>query len=128
MPAHDVIRRRAIPLTVLRPDTETPDHGYVTRTGVAVSGVTGHMQPLSDKEQRFVPEGMNTLEWWNVWSQQEIQEGDQVDDGSAPTVTVAKVKYWKEGLYWHAQGTLVTDGTALALPQAFADAFAPAYR
>lgn len=128
MPAHDVIRRHAVPLTVTRPTTQTTRYGYVTRQGVAVAGITGHMQPMSDKELRFVPEGMNTQEWWNIWSQGALQVGDQVTDGTAPTVTVVKFKYWKEGVFYHTQGTVVDDQTVLPLPQAFAAAFAPAYR
>ena len=124
----DTIRDFAIPLTVLRPTTQTAQYGFVTRSTVSVAGVEGHMQPMSDKELRFMPEGLNTQEVWNIWSLSELKEGDQIDDGDAPVVTVVRFKFWKEGPFWTAQGTLVEDGTALVLPQAFASAFAPAYR
>ena len=125
----DTIRDFAEPLTVIRPTDQTTEFGFTTRRGVAVTGVTGHMQPLSDKELRFMPEGLNTQETWNIWSLAEILEGDQVnDDSGSPIVTVIRLKFWKEGAFWHTQGVLVTDETILALPHAFVDAFAPAYR
>ncbi len=113
MSVHDVIKRREVALTVTRPTQESVQFGYATRESSAVAGVLGHMQPLSDRELRFVPEGMNTLEWWNIWSETELLESDQVTDGTAPTVTVVKHKFWKEGIFYHVQGTRVDDATAL---------------
>ena len=124
----DTIRDFSEPLTVLRPTTQTTRYGFTTLVDVSVANVTGHMQPLSDKELRYVPEGINTLEWWNIWSLDELKNGDKVTDGSAPIVTVSKLKAWKEGTFWHVQGVVVDDDTVLPLPQAFASAFAPAFR
>ena len=124
----DTIRDFAIPLTVLRPNTQTTRYGSTSTAVVSVAGIEGHMQPMSDKELRFMPEGLNTQEVWNIWGLGALQEGDQIDDGDAPIVTVIRIKYWKEAPFWHAQGTRVVDGTALALPQVFAPAFSAAFR
>ncbi len=111
----DTIREFAEVLTVLRPAGEVNTGGYVRRTASAVAGVNGHMQPMDDRDLRYVPEGLNTLEWWNIWSLQEIRVGDTVTDASGlvPVVTVRKRKLWKEGPFWHCQGTIVDDATAL---------------
>lgn len=105
----DTIRDFGVPLTVNRATGETVERGWSTPGRTAVLSVEGHMQPLSDREMRFVPEGMNTLEWHNIWSLQELVEDDLVDDGSAPVVKVVKFKYWKEGPFWHAQGVTVDE-------------------
>ena len=123
MPVSDVIKRRAIPLTITRPTSVDLQYGFATRQDVVVAGITGHMQPMSDKELRYVPEGLNTQEWWNIWSQGALQVGDQVSDGSAPTVTVQKLKFWREGLFYHTQGTVVDDQTALPLTGVFSSDF-----
>lgn len=110
MSAADVIRRRAVALTVTRIDSETVDAGgNVAQVPAAVAGVTGHMQPLEDKELRNLPEGQLHLDWWNIWALAEIKNGDTVTDGTAPTVRVQGVKYWKEGPFWHGRGAAVTD-------------------
>ena len=105
----DTIRDYAEPLTVSRPDAEAETDGYVTVGSSPVAGVEGHMQPMSDKELRLVPEGMNTLEWWNIWTLQEIKERDRINDSASPVVQVQKLKHWKEGPFWHAQGVNVDD-------------------
>ncbi len=127
MSVNDVIRRRAIPLTVNRPDAQSNQFGFVTRTSSAVVGVTGHMQPLSPKELRFVPEAMNTLEWWHIWSLTQLIEGDTITDGTTPVITVIRVERWVEGDFYHAQGALVDDQTALPPVQVFVPAFVPAF-
>ena len=125
----DTIRDFAEPLTVIRPTDQTTDYGFTNQRGAAVTGVTGHMQPLSDKELRFMPEGLNTQETWNIWSLAEILEGDQVnDDSGSPIVTVIRLKFWKEGAFWHTQGVLVDDATALVLPSIFSDDFSDAFQ
>ncbi len=113
MPVSDVIARRAIALTLLRPVEDAIVDGYVTPTTESIAGTTGHMQPLSGLELRFVPEGMVTLEWWNIWSLDELREADIVTDGNTVAVTVIRVDRWKEGAFYHAQGTKITDYTLL---------------
>ena len=113
MPVSDVIARRAIALTLLRPVEDAIVDGYVTPTTESIAGITGHMQPLSGLELRFVPEGMVTLEWWNIWSLDELREADIVTDGNTVAVTVIRVDRWKEGAFYHAQGTKITDYTLL---------------
>ena len=86
------------------------------------------MQPLSPRELRLVPEGMNTMEWHHIWALTAVKVDDLVTDASAVVVKVVKVEYWKEAPFWHAQGVKVED----ALPRvtvfpiftsAFVDAF-----
>lgn len=104
----DVILRRAIPLTVTRPTgAETVTDGYAVKATEAVENLTGFMAPLSPRELRYMPEGQNTLEWWNVWSASELKAGDVVSDGSAPAVTLNRMEYWKEGAFWHGHGVVV---------------------
>lgn len=105
----DTIREFAVPLTVNRPTGEDRAAGFGGKTYTAITGVQGHMQPLSPRELRFVPEGENTLEWYHVWSLSEIKEDDLVTDGTAPTVLIARLEYWKEAGFWHGQGSKVTD-------------------
>ncbi len=125
----DTIRDFAELLTVLRPGKEQVTDGYVTPTTVSVAGVTGHMQPMSDKELRYVPEGLNHLEWWNIWALAEIRLRDVITDASGipPAVTVTKLKVWKEGPFWHGQGVIVDDETALPSPMIFTSDFAPVF-
>lgn len=110
----DTIRDFQELLTVNRPYAESPVDGYVTTSTQSIADVYGHMQPMSDKELRFVPEGMNTLEWWNVWTLSAIQTRDLVSDSSgSPVITIIKFKIWREGPFWHGQGVLVDDDTIL---------------
>lgn len=113
MPVSDVIARRAIALTLLRPVEQAIVDGYVTPSTESIAAITGHMQPLSPREMRLVPEGQNQLEWWHVWSMDEIKVDDIVTDAGQPAVTVMRVEYWKEGAFYHAQGTKITDYTLL---------------
>lgn len=105
----DTIRDRAVTLTINRATEETVVRGHVVPGRTAVLNVSGYMQPMSDRELRLVPPGMNTMEWHNIWALQEMKEDDLVDDGTAPTVKVVKLKHWKEGPFWHAQGVRVED-------------------
>ena len=105
----DTIRDFAVPLSVTRLKNEDAVDGFVSLVTESIAGVTGHMQPLSPKELRYVPQGLNTLEWWNIWSLVEIFAQDQVTDGTAPIVTVQKLESWKEAPFWHTQGIVVTD-------------------
>lgn len=124
----DTIRDFQEALTVTRPTTETVVDGYVIPGTQSVVGVSGHMQPMSDKERRYVPEGMNTLEWWNVWTLSAIQEGDLVSDSSgSPVITIVKFKHWREGPFWHGQGVLVDDNTKLPPTSVFVPAFSSAF-
>lgn len=113
MAVSDVISRRAVALTVDRPNTETFDGGYGTQSFASVAGVTGTMQPLSPKELRQVPEGQNTLEWWHVWSLTETKVGDVVSNGTSPNVKIVRMEYWAEGAFWHGQGTKLLDNRML---------------
>lgn len=118
MPVTDVILHRELPLTVSRPGTETVANGYVT-TGVAsITGVKAHCQPMSDRELRNVPEGQNTLEWYNIWSRYELKVKDIVTDGVIPSVVVQKVITWpwQGRTFWKASACKVTDATALPAP------------
>lgn len=99
----------AVPLTVSRPSGTTRQNGYGAKTLSSVAGVSGHMQPLSPREMRNVPEGQNELEWWHVWALQEIRPDDRITDGHAPTVVLQRVEAWKEGPFWHGFGAVVTD-------------------
>jgi hypothetical protein len=105
----DTIREVSTILTVNRATTQTVVRGHVIEGRVAVLSVEGHMQPMDDRQLRYLPEGMNTLERHTIWSLQEIVVDDLVDDGSAPTIRVDRVKHWKEGPYWHAQGGKTND-------------------
>ena len=58
----DTIREESVPLTVNRTTQETQERGHVIPGVTVIAGVEGHMQPLSPKEMRTVPEGMNTME------------------------------------------------------------------
>ena len=105
----DTIREYSVPLTVSRTDKETVQRGIVIPGTSVVSGIEGHMQPLSPRELRFVPEGMNTMQWHNIWTLSEILEDDYVTDGTAVVVRVVTVEPWKEGPFWHGQGVAVDD-------------------
>ena len=113
MPVSDVISRRAIALTLQRPNEASIVGGYVTPGLGVISGILGQMQPLSPKELRFVPEGTNTLEWWHIWSLSELKENDIVSDAGLQAVTVIRIEFWKEGTFHHAQGTRLIDYTLL---------------
>lgn len=113
MPVSDVILRRAIALTLERPNEAAIVDGYVTPGLGAISAVVGHMQPLSPKEMRLVPEGQTHLEWWHVWSLSELKVDDIISDAGLQAVTVMRVEFWKEGAFYHAQGTRLKDYTLL---------------
>ncbi len=105
----DTIREHSITLTVNRTTEETVVRGYAMPGTTAVANIEGHMQPLSPKELRMVPEGMNTMEWHHIWALDEIKEDDLIDNGSAPVVKVKNVEFWKEAPFWHGQGVVVKD-------------------
>lgn len=109
----DLLQDFMVPVTLTRPISEAVSVGFVTEIKVPILGATGHMQPLSPRELRNVPEGQNTLEWWNVWSQSEIRVKDIVTEPGKQTVVIQRVETWVEGKFWHAQGTKVTDFTDL---------------
>ena len=124
----DTIRDFAEPLTVSRASTETIERGHVIPGRVAVVGVEGHMQPLSPKEMRLVPEGMNTMEWHHIWTLSEIKEDDLITDGSAVLVKVIRLEHWKEGPFWHGQGVKVDDALVrTTIFPIFAPEFAPEF-
>ncbi len=105
----DTIREHSTILTVSRATTEVVERGIVIPGRADVSDIEGHMQPLSPKEMRMVPEGMNTLAWYHIWALTEIVEDDLITDGSSLVVKVLKLEFWKEGPFWHGQGVKVTD-------------------
>ena len=109
----DTIRDFSEPLTLVRPVEGVIVDGYVTPVTDTIVGITGHMQPLSPKEMRLVPEGQNRLEWWHIWSLSELKVDDIITDGTAIAVTVIRLESWKEGTWWHAQGVRITDYTLL---------------
>lgn len=105
----DTIRDFAEPLTVVRTDKETLERGYSVPGTTAVLGVEGHMQFLSPRELRLVPEAMNTQEWHNIWALSQIKVDDFVSDSTGIVVRVVKLTHWKEGPFWHGQGVKVDD-------------------
>ena len=108
----DTIREHSGPLTINRTTQETVERGYVIPGTIVVAGVEGHMQPLSPKELRLVPEGMNTMEWHNIWALSEIRLDDLITDGTTLVVKVVKLESWKEAPFWHGQGVKVDDALA----------------
>lgn len=108
----DTIREHSGPLTVNRTTQETLERGYAIPGTIVVVGIEGHMQPLSPKELRMVPDGMNTMEWHHIWALTEIKEDDLITDGSTVVVRVVNVEPWKEAPFWHGQGVKVDDALA----------------
>ena len=108
----DTIREESVPLTVNRTTQETHERGYAIPGTTVIAGVEGHMQPLSPREMRTVPEGMGTQEWHHIWALQEIKVDDMVTDGTAVVVKVIRVEFWKEAPFWHGQGVKVDDALA----------------
>ena len=113
MAVSDVIRRRAIPFTVVRRVRSVVINGFRSSETAPVSGITGHIQPLTPEELRNLAEGQNSLARYNVWSLSELKNTDQVSDGSAPTLILQAVEYWKEGPFYHALGSIVDDDNVL---------------
>ena len=98
------IRKRSSTQPLIRSMGSTVIDRVNTPNTPLTTTIDVHIQPLSDKELRNVPEGQNTLEWVNIWSVSEIKNKDVIS-----IYTVQKVKYWAEGPFWKAQAVKVTD-------------------
>jgi len=99
-----VIRKRSKTLPLIRSNGSTFVNRVNTPLPTTNTTISAHVQPLSDKELRNVPEGQNTMEWINIWSLSEIKPKDLIG-----VHTVQKVKYWEEGKYWKAQAVKVNN-------------------
>ncbi len=119
----DTIREHSGPLTVSRAESETIQRGYTVPGAIVVSGIEGHIQPLSPKELRLTPAGMNEMEWHHIWALSEIKVDDLITDGTAPAVKVLKLEHWKEAPYWHGQGVIVDDAPSRIFPFQGSSAF-----
>ncbi len=98
------IRRHSSSKTLIRLNGFTVVNRVNTPNAKTNTTIDVHVQPLSAKELRNVPEGQNTMQWVNMWSLTEIKEQDLID-----VYTVQKVKYWPEGPFWHAQAVRVSN-------------------
>lgn len=101
-----VIRKRAKAVTRLRPGATTTVNGYRTSAAPASDPIQAHIQPMSPKELRNVPEGQNTMEWVSVWSLFDLQENDKIVDGGK-TYEVQRFK--DRGDFFKAEAVRVVD-------------------
>lgn len=108
MTVHSVIRKNAVDLTLVR-RVVTHVGGYAKDTDTS-STVKGVIQPMSPKELRNVPEGQNTLEWRNVWSETELRNRDLITDPEGNQFTLQSVEFWREGIFYKATAVEAGDG------------------
>lgn len=104
MSVTNVIRKRSSTQTLIRSNGFSVVNRVNTPNAKTNTTIDVHIQPLTDKELRNVPEGQNTMQWMNMWSLSEIKDQDLID-----IYTVQKVKYWPEGPFWKAQAVKVSN-------------------
>lgn len=101
-----VIRKRAKTVTRSRPGATTTVDGYRGTGANTDTSIQAHIQPMTAKELRNVPEGQNTMEWVNIWSLSDLQEGDQIIDGGK---TYEVQRYKERGDFFKAEAVRVVD-------------------
>lgn len=104
----DVIRRHQVTLTLERPGAVSIVDGFAVEGAPTQSQIQAAIQPMSPEELRNVPEGQNTLDWRNVWSQSELRVRDQVIQ-SGRNFTIQRVEHWPEGGFYKAQAVAVDE-------------------
>lgn len=82
--------------------------GYASEAATVASDIKAHIQPMTQKELRNVPEGQNTLQWISIWSEANIHEKATIVYGGA-TYTIQKVEFWDDGGFYKAAAVHVED-------------------
>ena len=104
----EVIRRRAVTLSIQRPVAAVITDGFAVPGTPQVVTVRGYHQPLSPREVRNLPPGQDASDWRNIWSEDEVLIRDRVTLG-AEVFTVERVERWPEGPHWKSQAVIVKD-------------------
>ena len=113
MGVESVIRDNAVALTRTRRVATINAEGYGQDADTPVA-ITGVMQPMSAKELKNVPEGQRTQEWRNIWSESELQNRDLITDPEGNQFTIQSAEYWREGTFYKATATRVSDNGAVS--------------
>ena len=108
MSINDVISENSVQVTRIRPGMSATVNGYRVSAADVVTIIEAVVQPMSAKELRNTPEGQNTLQWMNIWSEFDLKEKDKIDY-SGTLFTIQRFEYWPEGPFWHAQAVKVDD-------------------
>ncbi len=105
----EAIESEVVNVTLVRRTAGLNVRGYGTETVDSTTVIKAAIQPMGDRELRNMPEGQNTLEWWNLWSESELRVRDLVTGPQGVQLTIQKIKERHEGVYFRASATRVTD-------------------
>lgn len=97
----NLIQRRGVTLTVLRPETEVVAYGFGSEALGTPFEIRAVWQPNTPKRMQHDMDGQRGRDTWAVWSLQEIQNDDQIDDpDTGDTYVLQQVEYWAFGNFW----------------------------
>lgn len=99
MSAVDVIRRRVKPYTLTRLVVPTIVDGISTPGTPVVSTIDAYQQPMTAKELRNLPQGQNSGEWRNIWTEAFLKLTDTITIG-AIIFTIQRVTLWEDGPFY----------------------------
>ncbi len=103
-----VLRRHQVDCTLVR-QTVVRVNSYKTNTQ-ETSRIKAVIQPMTGKELRNMPEGQSTLDWRNIWSLVELRNRDIITEPEGGSFTVQDVEFWREGTFYKATATRLTQG------------------
>lgn len=103
-----VVKSRSVLTSVSRPGAATTADGYRRPGADTVITMYLYIQPMSLKELRNVPEGQNTLSWFNVWSVDPVLVKDKITYNGI-NYTVQRAIDRPEGGFYRAQAVKVSD-------------------
>lgn len=107
MAVASAIRKRAKLHNYKTPQAAVVNEGYASTT-YTLGTIKAHVQPLSGKELRDVPEGQNATDMRNVWSETQMAVRDLIEiDGL--DFEIKNVQYWDEGRFWWARAAKAKD-------------------
>lgn len=104
----DIIKARAKPVTITRSSGVTTVNGYRVPSAPVVINQDVYMQSMSRKDLRDVPEGQNTMEWMNVYSELEVKNKDVIAFNTV-NYTVQDIAYRPEGPFYRGTAVKVND-------------------
>lgn len=108
MRLRSVVKSRSKLSTVNRPGADTTVDGFRVPGADTVLSIDLYMQPMSLKELRNVPEGQNTLSWFNVWAVDALKVKDKITYENE-VYTVQRNIPRPEGGFYRAQAVKVDD-------------------
>jgi len=89
-----IVERKSNPYVLWKEDSDGAwEDGIWVPGDTETSTINLHLQPMSDKEIKSLPEGYRSEEWLNFWTTEEIQGKEQFIR-AGKIFTIESFSYW----------------------------------